>query len=137
MNAASLLMAALGVAACAQVPAAPTPAVPTLIGDWTVVSVNGRPSRGAASITPPVYSFNFGCNDGRGNARVEGNRLVVVMPMSVTERGCMNPDGTPADSMRLEDEGFRIVSRNFAATFYGADRVRLSNEAGTIDLTRN
>ena len=130
------LIAAVAVASCAQA-TKPLPVIPTLVGDWVVVSVNGKPSRGAASITPQVYSFNFGCNRGRGNARVEGNRLVVVMPMSVTEMGCVNPDGSPASSMLNEDAGFRIVSRHSTATFYGADRVRLANEAGTIDLIRN
>lgn len=125
----------LAIPGCA--PAPPPAAAPaTLVGEWKVVAVNGRASPGSASIRPPVYRFSFGCNDGRGNARVEGDRLVVVMAMAVTERGCMNPDGSPAESMLREDEGFRIASRNAAATFYGPDYVRLSNAAGTIDLRR-
>ena len=126
----------LAMAGCAPAQSPPAAPVHSLVGEWTVVSVNGRPSPGTASIRPPRYHFNFGCNDGRGNARVEGNRLVVVMAMAVTERGCVNPDGSPAETMLREDEGFRIVSRNASAIFYGPDYASLSNEAGTIDLRR-
>jgi hypothetical protein len=131
-----LAAAALASAACAPAPAPPASPAGNLVGEWTVVAVNGRASLGTASIRPPIYRFNFGCNDGRGNARVERDRLVVVMSMAVTERGCMNPDGSPAESMLREDEGFRIAGRSAAATFFGQDYLRLSNEAGTIDLRR-
>ena len=106
-----------------------------LAGDWRVVAINGRPSNGRLSIRPPILSASFGCNDGRGNGRIDGNRLVVTT-MAVTERGCIDPDGSPAATMQREEEGFRVVTRTSMAAFSGPDRVRLSNEAGTIDLQR-
>ena len=132
------VLAGLGLAACAQAipPASPPLAAASVEGKWQVVAVNGRPTPGSITIEPPLLRANFGCNDGRGSARIEGNRLVIVMAMAVTERGCMNLDGGPADSMLHEAEGFRIASRAMQVTSYGPDRVRLSNAAGTIDLVR-
>ena len=126
------------VAACTQA-MPPTPAAvpgPGLPGEWRVLAVNGRPTSGSAKIAPPIFTIDFGCNWGRGGSRIEGSALIPVMPMAVTERACMNLDGTPAASMQHEDEGFRIASRPMQFTFHGPDRVRLSNEAGTIDLER-
>ena len=132
-----LLLAMLMAAGCATRPPDP-PAAPaySLIGEWGVVAVNGRPSVGSATIRPPILSFSFGCNKSRGGVRVEDDRLVVVAPVGITERGCVNADGSPSQEMEREEEGFRIAHRGGRIDFYGPDRARLTNEAGTIDLGR-
>ena len=109
---------------------------PRLIGRWQVMSINGQPVAGSADITAPLSVISFGCNELRGVYRQDGEKLMVVQPVSTTERGCMTPAGAPAPVMQYETEGFRIAARNMQVTFYGPDRVRLSNEAGTIELSR-
>jgi hypothetical protein len=129
-------IAAVGLAACAQT-APPLPAPPPSIeGEWRVLAVNGRPTSGSARIAPPIFAIDFGCNSGRSGYRIERFALVPVGPMGTTERGCVTLQDAPTDAMRHEDEGFRIAHRRMQVTFYGPDRARLSNEAGTIDLAR-
>jgi heat shock protein HslJ len=111
-------------------------AFPSLIGRWRIITVNGRAVTGTADIAAGRSIISFGCNHLRGAYRQEGERLLAIMPMGTTERGCMTPDGAPSEAMQREDEGFRIATRNMQVTFHGPDRVRLSNEAGTIDLAR-
>jgi hypothetical protein len=130
-----LALAALLAAACAPVPAPPPAPAPSLIGEWRVVAVNGQPVSGTMRIVPPILTINF-CNFGRAGFRIEGSVLVPVGPMGTTERECVNADDSPSTVMQREDEGFRIAFRPMQATFYGPNRVRLANEAGTIDLSR-
>jgi hypothetical protein len=128
---------AVSLPACA--PSAPPPPLappPSIEGEWRVLAVNGRPTSGSAKIVPPLFRINFGCNDGRSGYRIEPSALVPVGPMGTTERGCVTVDDAPTDAARYEDEGFRIAHRRMQVTFYGPNRVRLSNEAGTIDLSR-
>ena len=134
----AMALAALPAAACA--PAGPLTAAmpaPGLAGEWRVIAVNGRPVSGSAKIQPPIFAIDFGCNKGRSGFRIEGSVLVPVGPMGTTERGCVNADDSPSTAMRREDEGFRIAHRPMQVTFYGPARARLSNEAGTIDLSRH
>ena len=107
---------------------------PSLIDRWQVIAVNGRPLKGTADIAAGIISF--GCNHLRGAYRQDGEKLIAIGPMGTTERGCVRSDGTPSEAAQREDEGFRIANRDMQVTFYGPDRVRLSNEAGTIDLSR-
>lgn len=128
---------AFRLAACAQT--APPPTLthpPSIEGEWRVLAVNGRPTSGSARIVPPIFAINFGCNSGRSGYRIEPSALVPVGPMGTTERGCVTEQDAPTDAMRYEDEGFRIAHRRMQVTFYGPDRARLSNEAGTIELAR-
>lgn len=112
-------------------------AFPSLIGRWHVTAVNGRPVTGSANITANRSIINFGCNDLLGAYRQDGERLLAITPMATTERGCVIGDtDEPTEATQREDEGFRIATRNMQVTFYGPDRVRLSNEAGTIELVR-
>jgi len=131
--------AAPSLAACSppgptRPPAPPPPPSPSPIGDWRVLAVNGQAREGYLSIKPPIIGAGFGCNSGNGNGKVEGNRLILTVPMAVTERGCVNPDGSPSEVMRHEAEGFRIVARGGQFEFYAGGRARLLNEAGNIDL---
>ena len=131
----ALMLATAAVVGCAaQVP--PAVAAPNLVGEWRVTAVNGHPVAGKAEIRPPIFNIDFGCNRGRGEARVEGPRLVPSGPFGTTEMACVNADDTPSRVMQLEGEGFRIAVRPMQVAFYGPDRVRLSNEAGAIDLER-
>ena len=109
---------------------------PSLSGRWRVIMVNDREVDGSVEFTPPRFKINFGCNDGRGGFRQESDRMIVIWPFGTTERGCVTPQGGPTEAMQHEDEGFRIAARPMRVEFFAADRVRLSNEAGTIDLRR-
>lgn len=129
-------IAAVGLAACVQTALPPAPQ-PSIEGEWRVLAVNGRSTSGSAKIVPPIFAINFGCNSGRSGYRIERSTLVPVGPMGTTERGCVTATGEPDEAARHEDEGFRIAHRPMQVTFYGPDRVRLSNEAGTIDLARS
>ncbi len=131
-----LAFAAFLAASCAPIPAPPPAPAPSLIGEWRVVAVNGQPVAGTARIVQPILSINFGCNSGRYGFRLEGSTLVPVGPMGSTEMACANADDSPASVMQREEEGFRIAFRPMQASFYGPNRVRLANEAGTIDLAR-
>lgn len=134
----SAALTALAATACAPLPTPPTPPLPppTLVGEWRVVAVNGRPTIGTAKIAPPRFSIDFGCNWGRGHYRLETGALVPAGPLGTTERGCVTPAGEPDESMLREDEGFRVAARPMRINWYGADYARLSNEAGSIDLAR-
>lgn len=110
---------------------------PSLGGRWRVIMVNDREVQGAAQFKLPQLTVSFGCNDGRGAFEQAGDRLRPLPPgLATTERGCMNPDGSPSQAMQHEDEGFRIAARPMRVEFFAVDRVRLSNEAGTMDLRR-
>ena len=111
-------------------------AFPSLMGRWRVISLNGRAVAGSADITATRSIINFGCNDLYGAYRQEGEKLIVIPPVSTTERGCVTEGGAPTEPVQHEDEGFRVAARNMQVTFFGPDRVRLSNEAGTIELMR-
>jgi hypothetical protein len=135
-----LAVSVIGCHCCAgcMPPAQSLPAPPPLsaAGDWRVIAVNGRPSDGGATIRPPVYLINFGCNQGRAQVRIERQSLIVVPPFGYTERGCVNPDGTSTEAALREDEGFRIAANSMRIDFSGPHRIRISNRWGTIDLVR-
>ena len=131
-----LALAALLAAGCAPVPAPPPAPAPSLIGEWRVVAVNGQPVAGKARIVQPILTINFGCNSGRYGFRIEGSVLVPVGPMGTTEMACVNANESPSTGMQREDQGFRIAFRRMQIAFYGPNRARLANEAGTIDLSR-
>lgn len=112
-------------------------AFPSLIGRWHVISVNGRPVTGSANITAGRSIINFGCNDLLGAYQQNGERFRVIPPMSTTERGCVvGETDEPTEAVQREDEGFRIATRDMQVTFYGPDRVQLSNAAGSIEMMR-
>ena len=136
IRAIAVLLALAGCAPALPAPDPPTPSTFSLKGRWQVVAVNGLPATGAANFEPPRFSFSFGCNDGRGGYRQDKDLLVIVGPVGVTERGCVNADDSPSVVMQREEEGFRVATRHMRIAFYGPSRVRLSNEAGTVDLVR-
>ena len=125
--------ALLALAGCSAVPPASTP---SLAGRWQVVAVNGQPAAGAADFAPLQFSIGFGCNNGWAQYRQDHDRLAIILPMAVTERACGSIDDSPSPVMQREQEGFRIASRPMRIAFSGPDRVRLANQAGTIDLSR-
>lgn len=108
------LPAATAITACVTT-SSPIPLPPplSLVGDWSMVAVNGRQSGGGATIRPPIYRIGFGCNNGRAIARVEQDRLIIVGPFGSTERGC------DPHLEKREDEGFRIAARTMRIVFYG------------------
>ena len=104
-------------------------------GQWRVVAVNGRPVAGSATIAPPTFRISFGCNDGHGEVRL-GPNLVTPSPLAVTERACLSATDEPSDIMSIEQLGFQIASRPMRIQWFEAERARLSNAAGSIDLVR-
>lgn len=134
---APILLSVLSASGCTTTPPAPpVGSAYSLVGEWRVVAINRRPSVGSATIRPPFLSFSFGCNDSRGGATIEDDRLVIIGPIGTTERGCVNADGSPSEAMKREEEGFRVAHRGGWIQFYGPDLARLTNQAGTIDLGR-
>ena len=104
-------------------------------GQWRVVAVNGRAVAGSATIVPPTFRISFGCNDGHGEVRLGPDR-VSPSPLAVTERACVSATDEPSAIMAIEQLGFQIASRPMKIQWFGADRARLSNAAGSIDLVR-
>lgn len=126
---------------------------PDLRGRWTITAVNGRSEaglwlelggEGLATITtrgsgvyvgspqPPTRAF-LGCNWWRPSGWTrEGHKLILGREMSSrTEMGC--DEATAA----LDDEAYAILTQPMSMEFAPPNRLRLANESGTLELTRN
>jgi len=128
--------AALVLASCAARPGPPAgPGPMQLAGtSWRVVSVNARPT--------PVqgdYSMRFEA-DGRLGARfgcnhIGGTYLLYVSTLTVrnliqTQMGCPEP------AMTFETQGSMILQKPMNVASPGGGQASLSNDSGTILLTR-
>lgn len=130
----------------------PTPN-PDLRGRWTVTAVNGRPEsglwlelggEGLATITtkangiyvgspqPPTRAY-LGCNWWTPSGwNRSGGKLTLGREMSRrTERGC------DAAREALDDAAYAILTRPMTMELVSPNRLRLSNENGTLELSRN
>ena len=118
-------------------------------GRWTITAVNGENVKGmwlelGAEGAPvverrPDGGFNigrpgpqtgafFGCNSFFRNGWTRnGDKLTLGLGGS-TERGCDEP------VMRIEEQGGRILRLPMTMELTPPDRLRLINEAGTLDL---
>ena len=123
---------ALLAVACAPagVPGA-TPVAELSGTNWRVVQVNGRPTPAAAD-----YSMSFeedrvgerlGCNHMGGRYRQAAN-LLTVSDLAQTLMGCPEPAST------FESQGGAVLGQPMRIVFTSADRLLLSNAAGSIAL---
>ncbi len=133
MRAVLAIAASLLATACA-IPIRPDPSI-DLTGDWRITAVSGfatpKESRGFNfRYAPPAGSAQFGCNWGSGNARVQ-NGWFIPADWIITAAGCSE------ERVRFERQGFEILGKPLAIQAAGANRVRLSNERGSLTLERH
>lgn len=132
----------------------PVVAQDNLQGRWTITAVNGQPATqlwlelGAERIGPittvgnavyigtpsPPTTAYLGCNWLRLNGWTRnGDKLILGIEGSrMTERGC----GSPIDTAR-EKAAHAILRLPMTMELTPPDRLRLINEAGTLDLVRS
>lgn len=159
----ALLFLPLLLVACASTPAPlpppdsevrPAVAKDVLQGRWTITAVNGRPvsrlwlelgSEGPPVVTrradggvnaggqQPLTVANLGCNQLRLNGWTRnGDKLMLgVEGSSKTEIGC------DAGTMATEEQAHAILRLPMTMEITPPARLRLINEAGTIDLVRD
>jgi len=111
------------------------PAVPpaTLSAtNWRVVAINGRappdPAKLFLNFETDRLIANFGCNRLAATYRKVGD-TITAGPVMATRMAC--PD------MSFETQGGKILSRPMRMGWNGGDRLTLSNDSGSIDLTRS
>ncbi len=155
-----LMPFALGACATAPItPATPVPEVRPVVaqdnlqGRWTLTAVNGRQvsglwfelgGEGIGAITKvgnsiyvatpqPRTRAYLGCNYWYPNGWARnGDKLTFGIEMSRrTEIGC------DAARMALDDEVYAILRKTMTMEFLPRNRLRLINEKGTLDLSRN
>lgn len=124
------LLAGLLSTACTSV-APPTPIAGT---QWRVESINGRatppaPASYVMRVTDRTIGGQFGCNHFGGDYQLRG-QVLVTGAMMMTEMACSEP----ADS--FESWGMAVLQRPMRVVWQSPGRIQLSNEAGTIDLSR-
>lgn len=123
----ALLVAA---AACTSI----APAPPLSGSEWRVTAINGRatpppPASYVMRFEPRQVGGQFGCNHFGGDYRVNGD-VLTTGAVAMTEMAC----GEPASS--FESQGAAILVRPMRMNWDSAKRLRLANEAGTIELRR-
>lgn len=101
--------------------------------EWTLESINGFATLPADVATPTIrfapdglLSGNTGCNGAGAAYRIEGDSRLVLEPMSMTKRACVNPEGN-----RLERAYVAAVqnARSFRVT---GTTLELLSESGNV-----
>lgn len=99
--------------------------------DWRVVAVNGRATPQAGeffmNFEQTRFGSKFGCN-GMGADYVQRGNIIDAGPVIGTKMAC--PD------MSYEIQAHGVLERDMVATWSGPTMLRLSNDAGSIDLRR-
>jgi heat shock protein HslJ len=104
---------------------------------WRVTAVNGH-------ATPPrdpffveflrsSYRARVGCNEARGQYRIE-RRDLIPAGMMTTEMACEAVPATGIPLMTYEQWGFRVLRQPMRMHWSSARRLRLSNASGSLDL---
>ena len=102
--------------------------------EWRVTAISGQ----ATPPPPPSYRMRFdklslggqfGCNHFGGDYRINGE-VLTTGAMMMTEMACSEP----ADS--FESKGMAVLQQPARISWQGADRLSLSNAAGSIELSR-
>lgn len=110
---------------------------PPIAGEWRVTAINGEPTGPGGPyrmrFEPGRVSGQLGCNHFGGDYRLSGE-VITTGAVAMTEMACAPATDGP-DPMAMEARGAAILSRPMRMRWSG-DRLRLSNEAGQIDLTR-
>lgn len=78
---------------------------------------------------PRTLGGQFGCNHFGGEYRLSGDVLTTGV-MMMTEMACEDAAG------QFEHWGMRVLQQPARSTWQGADRLVLSNAAGSIELER-
>jgi heat shock protein HslJ len=98
---------------------------------WRVTAIDGQP------LMADIIRFGtdsveggLGCNSFGGFFRVANGWLLLTRART-TERGCVDPDVAAA-----EERAFAIIGRPMAIRWHSAQRLTLSNEAGSLSLHR-
>lgn len=134
------LLLPLALAACATAPPAlpppdvdvrPVVAKDDIQGRWTIAAVNGRAVSGLSlELSDQRASYSLGCNSGGGTLSRNGDKLIIGQAV-LTERGC-----APA-VLTTEAQAIAVLRLPMTMEITPPSRLRLINEAGTLDLVRN
>lgn len=131
----TVIGAAIALWACTSI----NPAPPIGGTEWRVTVLNGERIDGTgarASFRADDFTISFGCNTGSGRYRVQADQLIPVEGLARTDMACVAADENGPDLMERENRGFAIASRPMRIVWHDTRRITLSNEAGSIDLTR-
>jgi heat shock protein HslJ len=130
-----VFVAALATAACASVAAD----VRTLAGTrWKVAAINGQPTpAGPFELNFDQRSFaaRMGCNHASGDYRLVGN-TVHPGAVAATRMACEAAGEVAVPLMTWEQWGFAVLSQPMQLRWHSAQRLSLSNAAGSIELER-
>lgn len=110
-------------------------AMPAAAAEWQIMAWNGGPTLEAAVVqfgADGGFSGNTGCNGFRGQARFDGDGLIVDGPVATTRMAC------PGDAMTLQDDTIiALFAGRIAVTFDPLrDVLRLTNGDTTLELAR-
>ena len=102
-------------------------------GEWHIVGLNGAAPDDAPEVRfseDGAFSGTTGCNRFQGQARLEGNELIVEGPVATTRMAC------PGDAMTAQDDTIiAVFSGRIAVSFDPLfDVLRLSNGETDLDL---
>ncbi len=140
MNPVATLLAFALVACASAPPALPSPdagvrpvvARDNLDGEWKLVRLNDQPYDGSLTFAGPSVRFRF-CNTGSGRLSRNGDKLIVGAPFQMTEMACVDPLVPGRDR---EAEALAVLRLPMTMELTPPDRLRLVNEAGSLDLVR-
>lgn len=102
-------------------------------GEWQIVGLNGSAPVDAPEVRfseDGAFSGTTGCNSFQGQARFEGNELLVEGPVATTRMAC------PGDAMTAQDDMIiAVFSGHMTVSFDPLlDVLRLSNGETVLDL---
>jgi heat shock protein HslJ len=134
-----IYLLALALAACASGPlplpppdadVRPVVARDVLDGQWAIAAVNGRPLSGLSlTLSGKSARYQLACNSGFAAVSRNGDKLFLANTV-LTEMGC-----EPA-RIQLDSDAIDILRFPMTMELTPPDRLRLINEAGTLDLVR-
>ncbi len=106
-----------------------------IIGNWTAVTINGRPAapdeRIGLTVTPTSVNTTGVCNDVSGRYVIVERRLTPDgLPWPRSERGCA------PERMALEDRIYAVFWKQPMVSLPTPDRLRLTSASGSIAFER-
>lgn len=101
-----------------------------LDGHWSITAVNGRGLSGPSLVLEgSAARYRLACNSGSGAVSRNGDKLF-LSDAALTEMAC------EPSRMQAEAEMIAILRLPMTMELTPPDRLRLVNEAGTLDLVR-
>lgn len=102
-----------------------------LDGRWTIAAVNGRALSGVSlTLQGGAAAYRLACNSGAGKVSRNGDKLFLT-DAALTEMAC------DAGRMQIDSEVINVLRVAMTMELTPPDRLRLVNEAGTLDLVRH